>query len=85
LPLAYLEAFMPGPQTTPHSPRNCRFATPTLYLPLPHWLDAWDSPWSCSRVDAPRLIESTTECVDCPNWKERAEAGIGWTIAQVGL
>lgn len=68
-----------------HTPQNCRLAEPTLFLPLPYWLDAWDEPWTCVRDSAPRLLESTCECATCPRWQQRPPVGIAWTFAQVGI
>ncbi len=57
------------------TPQNCRWAEPTLNLPLPYWLEAWNMPWSCRRDVPPRLIESTFECHDCPRWESREADG----------
>jgi hypothetical protein len=57
------------------TPQNCRWAEPTLNLPLPYWLEAWNMPWSCRRDVPPRLIESTFECHDCPRWEPREADG----------
>ena len=59
-----------------YTPQHCRWAEPTLYLPLPFWLDGWDSPWSCRRGDPPRPIESTEECATCPRWEARTRQGV---------
>jgi hypothetical protein len=71
--------------STRQTPQRCRWATPTLYLPLPGWLDAWDSPWSCRREGPPRLIETTHECDGCPHFEARAESRFETVLAQVGL
>ena len=68
-----------------HTPQRCRWAMPTLDLPLPYWLDAWDSPWSCRRDPNPRVLESSLDCQACPRWEERAEAGPHWTLSLAGL
>lgn len=67
------------------TPQNCKWAQPTLYLPLPYWLDAWDEPWTCVRDEKPRPLELTTECATCPRWEERPAVALSWTYAQVGL
>ncbi len=53
------------------APQTCRWAGQTLFLPLPYWLEAWDSPWSCQRDEAPRAIALTEECRECPRWEPR--------------
>jgi hypothetical protein len=65
--------------------QTCRWAEPTLYLPLPAWLDAWDAPWSCKREYPARILLTTYECGTCPRWQAREQAGIGWTFSQLGL
>jgi hypothetical protein len=59
-----------------HTPQNCRWAEPTLSLPLPFWLEAWNSPWSCQRTDPARPIELSEECATCRRWeiKEPSES-----------
>jgi hypothetical protein len=54
-----------------HAAATCRWAEPTLLLARPLWLEAWDTPWTCRRDDAPRPLESTESCVDCPRWEGR--------------
>jgi len=54
-----------------HSAHTCRWARPTLFLPLPDWIDARDAPWSCRRREPTRLIESATECAKCTQWERR--------------
>lgn len=69
-----------------HTPQRCRWAVPTLYLPLPNWLDAWEAPWTCYRDDVPRTLHTTEECLTCARWEARAEPqGISWAVAQMGL
>ena len=68
-----------------HTAQRCRWAIPTLDLPLPLWLEAWDAPWSCRRDGVPRTLESTRECLRCPRWEARAEPGEQWTFALLGL
>ena len=70
---------------TVHAPQNCKWAEPTLYLPLPYWLEAWNNPWSCRRDEPARPLQTTDECRTCVNWEARGPIGIGWTFAQAGL
>jgi hypothetical protein len=56
-----------------HTPQACRWAEPTLFMPLPYWLDAWDMPWSCRRTEPTRLIESAEMCRTCSRWEARRE------------
>ena len=53
---------------------NCRWATSSLSLAAPLWLGAWDSPWACLRDGAPRLLDSTEVCTDCPRWEPEPRA-----------
>ena len=53
---------------------NCRWATPTLMLPAPLWFDAENSPWSCVRDAAPRVLFSTDACEICSRWEPRQTA-----------
>ena len=55
----------------PHYARTCRYATPTLFLQWPHWLDAWEWPWSCAREGRLRLMPSDAGCRQCPRWELR--------------
>lgn len=66
-------------------PQTCRWAQPTLFLPLPYWLEAWNTPWTCERDGVPRHLESTHECADCPRFEPRGHAEKSWALAQVGL
>ena len=50
---------------------SCRWATPTMFLQWPYWLDAQDWPWSCTREGRLRLLSSSEPCGDCPNWVQR--------------
>ena len=45
-----------------HSAANCRWAKPTLFLPLPFWLEAWDYPWTCTRDEIPRFRDDRAVC-----------------------
>lgn len=67
------------------APQTCRWAEPTLYLPLPYWLEAWNAPWSCHRDGLPRLIETTDECGDCPRFEPRCRDGLMWNVGALAL
>ncbi len=67
------------------SPQHCRWAQPTLFLPLPYWLESWNRPWTCERDATPRPLDSGEECSNCPRFEPRAKGGENWGIAQVGL
>ena len=54
-----------------HFARTCRFATPTLFLQWPYWLDSWSWPWSCSREGRLRLMPTDAGCHVCPRWEFR--------------
>jgi len=71
--------------TTEQTARQCRWAVPTLFLPLPFWLEASDTPWTCRRDPTERPLESTDECCTCPRWEQRAQAGTHWSLTFVGL
>jgi hypothetical protein len=57
-----------------HFARTCRYATPTLFLQWPYWLDAWSWAWSCTKDGRLRLLRSDAGCRGCPRWDLR-EAG----------
>ena len=48
---------------------NCRWATPTLFLPTPFWFDAEECPWSCLADAAPRVLTATDGCARCARWE----------------
>jgi hypothetical protein len=54
---------------------NCKWARPTISLPSPIWLEAWNSPWTCVRDEKPRPLEDTTVCSDCPRWELKRSDG----------
>ena len=59
----------------PRAARTCRFATPTLFLRWPYWLDAWSWPWSCTLEEGHlRLLPTDAERPNCRHWGLR-EAG----------
>jgi hypothetical protein len=47
---------------------TCRWAVSTLFLPMPVWLSAEDSPWACTRTTCMRVLETTELCAECPHW-----------------
>jgi hypothetical protein len=53
---------------------RCRWACPTLYLPPPIWMYAWDAPWTCLRSPFPRVLGASEDCLKCPRWEAPAEA-----------
>jgi 2,3-bisphosphoglycerate-dependent phosphoglycerate mutase len=53
-----------------HHASTCRWAVPTLFVPVPFWWEAEDRPWTCVR-GAPRTLETTEVCADCPYWEPR--------------
>jgi len=58
-----------------HLPRTCKWASPTLFLNWPLWLDAWSWEWSCYSHGAFRPLQRPHECRDCPRWRPREAAG----------
>ena len=56
-----------------HGAATCRWATPTVDLPAPAWLEAADRPWSCLRDGTPHPLESTEGCNSCDRWEPRIE------------
>lgn len=48
---------------------NCRWATPTVFLPAPWWFEAETSPWACVRDTTPRVLETTEACATCSRWE----------------
>lgn len=65
--------------------QRCRWAIPTLDLPLPNWLEAWDRPWSCRGDGMLKTLESTHECRTCPRWEARTEPGEHGVLAHMVL
>ena len=55
-----------------HHASNCRWATPTLFLPAPLWFDAESCPWGCRRDAVPRVVSSTDRCTNCTRWEPSA-------------
>jgi hypothetical protein len=61
--------------------KGCRWAEPTLYLPMPYWLEAWDTPWTCHRDASPRLIAASDQCAMCPRWEGRPTTTTAWDFS----
>ena len=55
-----------------HHVQDCHWAVPTLLMPRPYWLSAWDSPWSCWNDRDVKVLQSTDGCQNCPLFRERA-------------
>ncbi|HEY7444057.1 MAG TPA: hypothetical protein VH701_16630 [Vicinamibacterales bacterium] len=53
------------------TPQSCRWGASTLYLAFPHWLKAWDSPWSCGHPSHKGPLETVETCTMCPDWTPR--------------
>lgn len=51
------------------SVETCRWGRQTIRVPYPYWLDAEDRPWTCMRDEAPRPLENTDVCHNCPRWQ----------------
>jgi hypothetical protein len=55
------------------SPKNhaarCRWATPTVFLDAPYWVEAEARPWACIRGGEPRPLATTDECRMCPRFE----------------
>jgi hypothetical protein len=50
---------------------NCQWASPTLFEPAPGWVEAEAAPWTCHRDPAPKHLEDTEICEQCPRWEHR--------------
>ncbi len=51
------------------SAATCRWATATLHMPAPIWLQSWDRPWTCLRGPGIRPLATTDACASCPRWE----------------
>jgi hypothetical protein len=69
-----MDAVTERPIPRQRSASNCRWATPTLFLPAPFWFDAEACPWSCLRDAAPRVLGTTDPCATCPRWEPQEVA-----------
>ena len=53
----------------PQAAHTCRFATPTLFLQWPYWLDAWSWAWGCTEKEGQlRLLPTDAVCPNCTRW-----------------
>ena len=50
---------------------RCKYATPTLFLRWPLWIDSWSWPWSCIRDGGPRVLKTGEVCQTCGRWEPR--------------
>ena len=55
-----------------HHVQDCHWSVPTLLMPRPYWLSAWDDPWSCWNDRDIKVLQSTDGCQNCPLFRERA-------------
>jgi len=56
-----------------HDVQNCHWAVPTLFMPHPIWLNAWDFPWCCWNNHDVRVLPTSASCHTCLNFRPRAE------------
>ncbi len=56
---------------TSTGPQTCRWATPTMFLNWPFWLDAGSWPWSCALDRRLRLLSNGDYCQGCARWERR--------------
>ena len=54
------------------SAATCRWATSTLFLPSPYWLEAERCPWTCVRGAGPAILTTTNPCASCSRWEPRS-------------
>jgi len=54
-----------------HTPQSCHWSVPTLFMPQPYWLSAYDVPWCCWNHREIVLLHSTDVCAACQLWKPR--------------
>lgn len=52
---------------------TCRWATPTVFLAAPYWIEAESAPWACLRDTIPRVLGTTDQCAVCPRWEPRSD------------
>jgi len=55
-----------------HQPQSCRWATPTLFLEWPYWIDAWSWSWSCMLHNRLHLLSNGERCRHCSHWTGRS-------------
>jgi hypothetical protein len=56
-----------------HGVQFCRWSAATLDLPYPHWLGAWDCPWTCCHPRHEGPLETADTCTTCPDWAGQGE------------
>jgi hypothetical protein len=54
-----------------HSVQTCRWGEATLLLPRPHWFEASQHAWSCTREGRPKTLVDPSECEACERWARR--------------
>lgn len=52
---------------------QCKWATPTMWLNWPLWLDADSKPWTCFRDGRPRPMSNAEPCQKCGAWELRTD------------
>jgi hypothetical protein len=57
--------------------QTCKWAGPTLQESWPLWIDAWAWPWTCRADGAPRLLATTSDCLECARWEGRDPGATG--------
>jgi hypothetical protein len=66
-----------------HHVQDCHWSVPTLLMPRPYWLSAWDDPWSCWNDRDIKVLPSTEGCQNCPMFRARAH-GAGYAVPPEG-
>ena len=56
-----------------HVPQTCKWASATLLLTWPLWLDAWSWEWSCSSQGAYKPVMAPENCRSCSQWELRED------------
>ncbi len=59
---------------TRRMPQHCKWATPTLSMPSPIWLEAWEFQWSCLAEGRPRVITGIEQCLTCELFEKETGA-----------
>lgn len=54
-----------------HTTHACHWSVPTLFMPSPYWLFAWETPWCCWNEHEIVVLSTTDGCAECPLWKPR--------------
>jgi hypothetical protein len=57
-----------------NQPHSCRWATPTLFLEWPYWIDSMSWPWSCLLGKRLHLLSNGDRCRQCSHWSGRSAA-----------